>query len=303
MSRPVRASVVIPAFDAATTIDAQLGALAAQSFDGEWEVIVADNGSTDDTVARTHRWRDRLPGLRVVDASRRRGPSAARNIAAESARGEVLLFCDADDAAAPDWVRALAASLETADAASGSRRYDQLNRARLGPADWLEPTFTKQPLTHLAAASSHNLGARAEVFAALGGFDESMAAGEDIDFCWRLQLSGYRFVGAPAAVMQIRRREGLLSTYRQAYAYGRADRVLEVKFAGIAVPSDDGPSDVPTPSDQRERSSPIGRLKERGLRLPDPVFALDRLGRRLGRRFGRIDPSIRPFVPPTSARS
>src|SRR5690606_10578144 len=89
-------SVVIPARDAARWIDAQLGALACQEVPVPWEVVVADNGSTDDTVARAEAWADRLP-VRVVDASGRPGPNHARNQGTAAARGDLLLYCDADD--------------------------------------------------------------------------------------------------------------------------------------------------------------------------------------------------------------
>lgn len=299
MSGRLRASIVVPAYNAASTIDQQLAALATQESDGEWEIIVADNGSSDSTADRARAWSDRLPRLRVLDASTRRGPSAARNIAASQAHGEVLLFCDADDVADRNWASALVAALETADAASGSRRYDLLNTAPFGPSDWPEPTFTKKPLTHLPAASSHNLGLRAEAFAAVGGFDEAMRAGEDVDLCWRLQLSGYRLVGAPDAIMQIRRRTGLLATYRQALSYGRADRILEAKFAGIAVTEPQPPaaaqgSITATPKGIRSK------LRERGWRIPDPVFAVDRWGRQWGRRFGSVG-DVTPFTLPAGA--
>ena len=70
-------TVVIPAFNVAPTIEDQLAALAEQRFDGSWEVVVADNGSTDETRAVAARWAEKLPSLRVVDASQRRGVSHA----------------------------------------------------------------------------------------------------------------------------------------------------------------------------------------------------------------------------------
>jgi glycosyltransferase involved in cell wall biosynthesis len=65
-------SVVMPVFNEAAHIESQLAALAMQEFSGEWEVLVADNGSTDGTPRVVQAWSDRLP-LQLVDASARRG--------------------------------------------------------------------------------------------------------------------------------------------------------------------------------------------------------------------------------------
>jgi glycosyltransferase involved in cell wall biosynthesis len=288
MNAQPRATVVLPAFDAASTIDVQLRALAAQRFAGAWELIVADNGSHDDTVARVRAWADRIPVLRVVDASARRGPAAARNIGAAEARGRVLLFCDADDAAEPGWMAGLVSALADAEAAAGGRAYTSLNRRAHGPLDWPAPLFAKPPLAHLAAASSHNLGVRADVFAELGGFDEQLTAGEDVDLCWRLQLAGHRLVGAPAAIMQVRRREGLRATYRQAVAYGRADALLARKYAGVTRSSGHAANAGTAPP-----PGLLARLRARGLRVPDPVHFVDRLGKRRGERLGmRATPPV-----------
>lgn len=285
-------SVVIPAFNAASTIDTQLAALAAQDYRAPSEVIVADNGSSDDTRARARAWSTRIPGLRVIDASARQGPSAARNIGAAAARSPLLLFCDADDAAEPGWMEAFATVLARADAAAGGRRYSTLNTTPHGPMDWPEPMFTKSPLVHLAAASSHNLAIRADVFAALGGFDESLAAGEDVDLCWRIQLSGHTFVPAPLAIMQIRRRTGLVATYRQAVAYGRADALLERKYARVAGAHAD---DRAAPAAPAPRQGVLARVRRRGARLPNPVYLCDRLGKRRGRRLARRLPPPTPY--------
>jgi len=297
------ATVVIPTFNAAATIDLQLACLAEQDADFAWEVVVADNGSSDDTRERASAWADRLR-IRVIDASARRGPAAARNIGASHAASPLLLFCDADDAAEPDWVAALTTALRSADAAAGSRRYDRLNASPHGPSDWPEPFYRKEPLAHLDAASSHNLGVRTDVFRALGGFDEVLSAGEDVDLCWRLQLGGYRLAAAPEAVMQIRRRTGVVATFRQAFAYGRADRLLATKFAhvrrehpagGDALVPEREDAGAGAGADQPRRSL-VRRLRSRGLRAPDPVYVAERWGRRLGRRFGRIDPVLAAYT-------
>ena len=108
MTDAVAISIVIPAFNAEKTIDAQLEALSRQSWSGGWEVIVADNGSTDDTAEHVAHWEARLPGFRVVDASARRGAGHARNVGARAARGDYLLFVDADDVVQPGWLASMA---------------------------------------------------------------------------------------------------------------------------------------------------------------------------------------------------
>ena len=83
-------SVVIPTYNAAATLDATLAALAAQEDVAPFEVVIADNGSVDDSAEVARRWADRLPLLRVVDASRARGVAAARN---DGIRARAVTWC------------------------------------------------------------------------------------------------------------------------------------------------------------------------------------------------------------------
>src|SRR4051812_35758571 len=119
-------SVVLAVRDVGATIDRQLGALAAQAGDGLFEVIVSDNGSTDDTLARVQAWSHRLP-LRIVDASDRRGSAYARNVGVAASSGARILMCDGDDVVSSSWVSALAGALCTADLATGPYEWAVLN--------------------------------------------------------------------------------------------------------------------------------------------------------------------------------
>ena len=133
-------SVVLPVRDGLPWLDAQLGALAAQQCDEPWEVVVADNGSSDASMALARSWADRCGAIRVVDASATHRPSAARNAGVRSARGELLAFCDADDVVQPGWLRACVAALAEADVVAGTfdlsslkgRRRWRWFRARIG---------------------------------------------------------------------------------------------------------------------------------------------------------------------------
>src|SRR6476661_4663287 len=113
---PRSISVIIPVHNGADTIAEQLAALASQTYAGDWEVILADNGSTDTTTKIAELWRSRLPRLSIIDASERAGSSFARNLGAGHAAGDFLAFCDADDIVVPDWLTSLAAAARDFDA-------------------------------------------------------------------------------------------------------------------------------------------------------------------------------------------
>ena len=85
-------SAIIPCLNAADTIGVQLDALSKQKWDKPWEVIVADNGSSDDTVKIVEYYQDRFQRLRIVDASDKKGPSHARNVGADASNAELLAF-------------------------------------------------------------------------------------------------------------------------------------------------------------------------------------------------------------------
>ena len=188
---PPRLSVVIPCRDRERVIGQQLEALASQRFDGPWEVIVADNGSTDGTREVAESFRDRLPGLRVVDASARRGPGHARNAGARAARGESLLFIDDDDEIQPGFLAAMAAALETHDFVASARDMEKLNRSpiqrlRANPQrDGLQRAWYAP---HLPFSGGSGLAIKRALHDRVGGFDETMRYGQDNDYCFEVQL-------------------------------------------------------------------------------------------------------------------
>src|SRR5262245_4013808 len=85
-------SVIIPAFDAGRTIDAALHSIFAQTY-RDFEGIVVDDGSRDDTAARIERWGAQVTCVRVPNG----GPARARNVGLAHARGHLAAFLDADD--------------------------------------------------------------------------------------------------------------------------------------------------------------------------------------------------------------
>jgi len=234
-----RLSVVIPCLNAAATLPTQLDALAAQSWPGGWEVIVADNGSTDGSREIVERYRDRLPGLKLVDALDKRGQAHARNVGAAASTGDALLFCDADDEVAPGWLAALGRALGEHEFVACRYDNEKLNpvevrRTHLNPQkDGLTRYDYPAFLPH---AGGGGLAVRRSVHEEVGGFDESMPALEDTDYCWRIQLAGHAFHFVPEAVVNIRHRHDLSGVYRQGVSYGQHNVLIYKKYRPLGMP-------------------------------------------------------------------
>jgi glycosyltransferase involved in cell wall biosynthesis len=232
-------SVVIPCFNAAATLGGQLAALAAQRWPGEWEVIVADNGSTDGSVAVAASFRDRLPRLTVAAASGHLGPGHSRNVGARVARGEALLFCDADDEVAPGWLAAMAQALGEHDFVACRYEVAKLNppwvaAARPHPQETGLNPYTYPPF--LPHAGGGGLGVRRRLHEVVGGFDEDLPALEDTDYCWRLQLAGTPLHYVPDAVVHIRYRPDLAGNFRQLLSFGEHNVLIYRRYRSRGMP-------------------------------------------------------------------
>lgn len=225
-------SVVIPTYNAASTLEEQLAALAAQDGGVAFDVIVADNGSTDHLLEVTSRWSSALE-LSVVDATARRGPSAARNIGASAAGASRLLFCDADDIVGRSWVSSLAAALEVSPFVGGP--YEPF-AAKQGI--WM-PVYDMSALPvawdDLAYAFGGNFGVRADAWRQIGGFDESLTGAEEIEFAWRARQWGVEPTFVPEAVVAYRIRTSLRGRMWHEYNSGRGTTRLATRLRPDSV--------------------------------------------------------------------
>ena len=219
-------SVVVPVLDGLRWLEEQLAALCAQDCAEPWEIVVADNGSTDGTLEVLRSWSDRCAQLRVVDASATAGPAAARNAGVRASTGELLAFCDADDVVRPGWLDAMVHALESAELVGGLFDTASLNG---GQAAEPAPPATWQ-MGFLPAGLSSNLGVRRVVFEEAGGFAEDLRVGEDVDLCWRLQLAGHRFGWATGAVVAKREEARFGRVLLRGISYGRSGSLLYRRY-------------------------------------------------------------------------
>ena len=137
---PCRPAVtfVMPAYNAAPYIDEAIGSIVAQSF-VDWELIVVDDHSTDDTAMRAREWARREPRVRVLQTERQTGAAfIPRKTAIEAAGSDLICCVDADDRIAPDFMqRLMRRRLETgADIVYPSMwKFDNTTSQRLLPLD------------------------------------------------------------------------------------------------------------------------------------------------------------------------
>jgi glycosyltransferase involved in cell wall biosynthesis len=227
LTASVEVSVVIPYRNAAAHIRDQLEALATQEVEGAWEVVLADNGSDDDSRQIAETFSDRL-NLRLVDASARIGSAFARNLGAQAASGKKLIFVDADDEVAPGYVAAIARALDSHDFVTSAFDHEALNpewvRLAHGPTwrDEENPLFVQFGVLPFAGGS---IGVSRPAFEAVGGFPEYLGRMYDIALSWEIQFAGTELYYVPDAVYRVRYRDSLRELFRQGVA-GGADAAL-----------------------------------------------------------------------------
>ncbi|MUL39180.1 glycosyltransferase [Gloeocapsopsis dulcis] len=229
----MKLSVIIPCFNAADTIAVQLEALANQSWHEQWEILVCNNGSTDNTVAIINEYTKKIPHLRLIHALERKGPSYARNMGILAARGEAFAFCDADDEVAPGWVAAMGEALTRHELVAGLLDCTKLNAAwRMRNHQQQSGLIYPKHPPYLPFAGSCNLGFKRSLYQVIGGFDESFLFVEDTEFCWRAQLAGAKIHLEQGAIVYYRFRDSLLSNYNQALKWSKAYLLLRQKYGG-----------------------------------------------------------------------
>lgn len=222
--------MILPVRNGAGAIECQLNALAAQRTRVDWDLLVVDNGSTDDTVSivQSHPMASQL---RVVDASHRPGINVARNAGIREATGDFLVFCDHDDVVDVDWLDAMADAAASFDVVGGGLDEDALNRDLPARRPHFPTDRLPIGLNFLPFAVGANLGVWRHLADELDGFDESFRDGyDDADFCFRAQLAGYTIGFAPDAVVAYRHRAGASDLFRQFKGYGRAEPLVYARY-------------------------------------------------------------------------
>ncbi len=232
-------SVVLPCYNGAATLAVMLDSLVRQTYDGDWELVFVNNGSTDNSVEMAMSYADRLP-VRVVQAYIGHGPQGtvghSYTVGFRAAKGDVILVCESDDECDPDWMRHMVKALETCDFAVPALDYERLNppsmtwgkdRGLQGRAEGL-PTVVG-PL-HLPFAACNAIGMTRNCYKRVGDPTDWIGTAWDVDYCWRVQLAGMKLTYVPEALVHYRLRDTADGRFKQARTWGRGHVKLHIRY-------------------------------------------------------------------------
>jgi len=235
-------SVILAVWNEVESIDGVLADLLGQDYTGPLEVVVADGGSDDGTREKLDAWAGRDERLTVLDNPARR-QAHGLNLAAEEAKGEILVRADGHTAFAPDYVRASVTALEETGGAVGGRMFP-VGRTSFGRA---VAAAMKSPLTMGPGRFHHSmireevdtvyLGAmQREWFETLGGFRAfPSGTSEDADLYFRWRRHGGKVYVDPSISSEYTPRDTPGSLWRQYFRYGRGK--AEMLWVNGAFPS------------------------------------------------------------------
>lgn len=230
-------SIIVPVYNRADEIGACIESLLNLDYPpAKREIIVVDDGSQDHTPAVVRGYE-----VRLVSMPCNAGQSAARNLGVTSAAGEIVAFIDSDCTADRLWLRDLLPYLNDPRIALVGGKVEAHDRKT-----WLDRYETTHSALHMGSkirlgAASHsdfyvptcNLLVRKQAFEAVGGLDESLRVGEDVDLCWRLKANGYRGIYVPKGTVRHRHRNRLWSNFKRRYDYGTSEAVLYARHPSV----------------------------------------------------------------------
>lgn len=208
-------SIIIPTFNGASRIGNCLDALLKQATKGDAEILVVNDGSTDNTADVVASY----PNVRLITQSNA-GPAAARNRGALEARGSIILFTDDDCVPTPEWLRAMTEPFKVPDVVGvkGVYRTRQSRlAARFVQLEYEDKYRLMADLPDIDFIDTYSAGFRRERFLEMNGYDTSfpVACAEDVELSYRMSARGWTMKFVPSAIVYHTHPETFWGTFRK----------------------------------------------------------------------------------------
>ncbi len=232
-SEPVQVSVVVPAYNAAVSIASCISSLKEQEYDLPYEIIIVDDGSSDNTAQLAE-----ASGVRVIKQERKRGAAAARNSGVEAAKGKLICFTDADCRPRNNWIQQLTLPFTDQEiiGAKGTYASEQTELvARFVQIEYEDKYDLLLTQDRINFIDTYSAAYRKQILVANDGFDEQIFYVEDQELSFRLAARGYQMVFYPQAVVTHLHSNSWSSYFRKKFMIGYWKAQILRRFPGRAV--------------------------------------------------------------------
>jgi GT2 family glycosyltransferase len=228
-------SIVIPTFNGASRIAHCLDALLKQTAGRDVEILVVNDGSTDNTVDVVTLY----SGIRLISQANA-GPAAARNRGASEARGSIILFTDDDCVPMPDWLDAMIEPFEDPEVVGAKgvyRTHQKRLIARFVQIEYEDRYRLMAGLDSIDFIDTYSAAFRRDRFLEMTGYDTSfpVACAEDAELSYRMSARGWKMKFAPAAIVYHTHPETLSRYLKRKYKFTYWRMLAVRKNPGKAV--------------------------------------------------------------------
>ena len=194
-------SIIIPTFNGGRRLGACLDALLPQATRRNAEILIVNDGSTDNTLDVVQRYAE----VRTINQANA-GPAAARNRGASEAQGAILVFTDDDCVATPNWLESMLQPFEDPQvvAAKGAYRTHQKSlTARFVQIEYEDRYRLMASFDYIDFVDTYSAAFRRDHFLEMAGYDTSfpVACAEDIELSYRMSARGWKMKFVPGAIV------------------------------------------------------------------------------------------------------
>lgn len=232
ISAKICVSVIIPFYNAQDTLNRCLDGLAMKPTDNT-EIILVDNNSTDRSFELCKNFQQSHPDLRVeLIKEHTQGPSAARNAGAKIAKGDWLIFTDADCVPSPNWISDYSAHFRDDNIGAVAGAIWPSVSSDSNAVQKSVSLFTLPPITEEKVHNDYNINeglyptaniaVRKKIFELIGGFNGNLSYGEDHELCYKIYKAGFKIKAVTNAIVRHIHRSTMKGLLKQAFGFGSA---------------------------------------------------------------------------------